>query len=97
MLVSFAQHLAIFASDLELIRGQFRVLTQVKLDRYNGVSGYHSLALPLRGYGLRSRRIGRKYYSPKIVFDECVSVATHWSKHIHRNYFWMNKLTPFEM
>ena len=28
--------------------------------------------------------IDRKYYSPKIIFYECVPVATHWSKHIHR-------------
>ena len=36
-------------------------------------------------------------YSPKIlfpeniIFDQCVPVATHWSKHIHRR----KKLTPF--
>ena len=28
--------------------------------------------------------IGRKYYSPKMAFYECVPVATHWPKHIHR-------------
>ena len=27
--------------------------------------------------------IGQKYYSLKIIFHECVPVATHWSKHIH--------------
>ena len=41
--------------------------------------------------------IDQKYYSPKIGFDECVPVAIHWSKHIHRKQFLRNKLTPFEI
>ena len=30
----------------------------------------------------------------KINFDECVPVATHWSKHIHRNYLLKHLATP---
>ena len=36
------------------------------------------------------RHIDRKYYLPKIIFDECVPVATHWSK---VDYFFHDVLT----
>ena len=65
---------------------------------WSWVSSLHILATVCPGLGLttrtisnnvlittlsRSRHIGQKYYSSKIIFYECVPVATHWSKHIH--------------
>ena len=44
--------------------------------------GHRPLSLKIgRGH------IDRKYYSSKIIFHECVPVATLWSKHIHGNAF----------